>query len=166
MDYRRDEIMPGVFLSALKTEKFKTAALCAALLSQLERADAYMDALIPAVLRRGTVSCPDMASLMRRLEELYGAAAAPVVLRVGEVSVTGFYSTFPEGRFLPEGRSELAEAAGLLGELLTAPNTRGGLLRSEYVDSEKMKLAERIRAAKKRPRGLRRAEAHRAHVLL
>ena len=50
MDYRRDEIMPGVFLSALKTEKFKTAALCAALLSQLERADAYMDALIPAVL--------------------------------------------------------------------------------------------------------------------
>ena len=148
MDYRRDEIMPGVFLSALKTEKFKTAALCAALLSQLERADAYMDALIPAVLRRGTVSCPDMASLMRRLEELYGAAAAPVVLRVGEVSVTGFYSTFPEGRFLPEGKSELAEAAGLLGELLTAPNTRGGLLRSEYVDSEKMKLAERIRAAK------------------
>lgn len=148
MDYRREEIMPGVFLSALKTDKFKTAALSVTLLTQLDHEHAYLDALIPSVLRRGTVRHPDMASIMRRLEEMYGAAAVPVSLCVGEVKAMGFYSTFPEGRFLPGGADELADAAGLLGELLLAPNTRGGLLLPDYVNSERAKLAERIRAAK------------------
>ena len=141
MEYNREEIMPGVFLSALRTDKFKTSALCVVLLSQLEPEHAYMDSLIPAVLRRGTVRYPDMAGIARRLEGLYGAAAVPLSLRVGEVRLTGFYGTFPDGRFLPGGRSELPEMAELLGELLIAPNTRGGLLLPDYVDSEKRKLA-------------------------
>ena len=148
MDFRREEIMPGVFLSALRAERFKTGAMCAVLLTQLERGHAYMDSLIPSVLRRGTVRYPDMASVTRRLEELYGAAAVPVSLRVGEVRALGFYASFPEGRYLPGGRGELADAASLLGELLCAPNTRGGLLLPDYVNSEKHKLAEKIRAAK------------------
>ena len=89
MDYRREEIMPGVFLSALKTDKFKTAALSVTLLTQLDHEHAYLDALIPSVLRRGTVRHPDMASIMRRLEEMYGAAAVPVSLCVGEVKAVG-----------------------------------------------------------------------------
>ena len=148
MDFRREEIMPGVFLSALRAERFKTSAMCAVLLTQLERGHAYMDSLIPSVLRRGTVRYPDMASVTRRLDELYGAAAVPVSLRVGEVRALGFYASFPEGKYLPGGRGELAEAASLLGELLSAPNTRGGLLLPDYVNSEKHKLAEKIRAAK------------------
>ena len=147
MKYRREEILPGVFLSALNTDKFKTAAMGVMLLSQLEREHAYMDELIPSVLRRGTVKSPDMPAVTRRLEMLYGAAAVPISLRVGEVRCTGFYCAFPEGRYLPGGARELESAAELLGELLIAPNTRGGLLLPEYVDSEKAKLAERIRAA-------------------
>ena len=148
MEYRREEIMPGVFLSAVRTDRFKTSALCAALLSQLDREHAYMDSLLPSVLRRGTVRCPDMASITRRLEELYGAGAIPLSMRVGEVRVTGFYSVFPDGRFVPGGASELGDISQLIGELLTAPNTRGGLLLPDYVNSEKQKLAEKIRAAK------------------
>ena len=147
MEYRREEILPGVFLSAIRTEKFRTSALCVAMLSQLEREHAYMDSLLPSVLRRGTARCPDMASITRRLEELYGAGALPLSMRVGEVRVTGFYSVFPDGRFVPGG-SELAQISQLTGELLTAPNTRGGLLLPDYVNSEKSKLAEKIRAAK------------------
>lgn len=148
MEYRREEIMPGVFLSAVRTDRFKTSALCAALLSQLDHEHAYMDSLLPSVLRRGTARCPDMASITRRLEELYGAGAIPLSMRVGEVRVTGFYSVFPDGRFIPGGASELDDIARLIGELLTAPNTRGGLLLPDYVNSEKSKLAEKIRAAK------------------
>ena len=50
MKYRREEILPGVFLSALNTDKFKTAAMGVMLLSQLEREHAYMDELIPLSL--------------------------------------------------------------------------------------------------------------------
>ena len=148
MEYRREEIMPGVFLSALHTDKFKSSAMCVTLLSQLDHEHAYLDALIPSVLRRGTVSHPDMSGIMTYLEELYGATAVPITLGVGEVKAMGFYSAFPEGRFLPGGRSELADVSKLLGELLLAPNTRGGLLLPDYVNSERSKLAERIRASK------------------
>lgn len=79
---------------------------------------------------------------------LYGAAVVPVMQTVGEVRCSGFFGTFPESRFLPGGARELESMAGLLGELLIAPNTRGGLLLPEYVDSEKAKLAERIRSAR------------------
>ena len=68
MDFRREEIMPGVFLNVINTDKFKTSALFITLMSQLEHEHAYMDTLLPSVLRRGTVSCPDMASIARRLE--------------------------------------------------------------------------------------------------
>ncbi len=148
MKYRREEIMPGVFLSAVNTDRFKTAVMGAVLLSQLEREHAYMDALLPSVLRRGTVKSPDMPALTRRLEMLYGAAVVPVIQTVGEVRCSGFLGTFPESRFLPGGACELESMAALLGELLIAPNKRGGLLLPEYVDSEKAKLAERIRSAR------------------
>ena len=68
MEYRREEIMPGVFLSALHTDKFKSSAMCVTLLSQLDHEHAYLDALIPSVLRRGTVSHPDMSGIMTHLE--------------------------------------------------------------------------------------------------
>ena len=36
MEFRREEILPGVFLTALHTDKFKTALLSLSLLTQLD----------------------------------------------------------------------------------------------------------------------------------
>ena len=36
MEFRREEILPGVFLTALHTDKFKTAAMSLSLLAQLD----------------------------------------------------------------------------------------------------------------------------------
>lgn len=146
MEFRREEILPGVFLTALHTDKFKTAAMSLSLLAQLDGETASMNALIPSVLRRGTARCPDLDSLAAYMDGLYGLRAEPVVRCVGEIQAPGFYATFPEDRCLP-GRERLLEAAaGLLGELLLSPNTRGGLLLPDYVERERERLAERIRA--------------------
>ena len=148
MDYRREELLPGVWLTALRTGKFKTGTLTLTLLSQLDAETASMHALIPSVLRRGTVSLPDMESIASRLDSLYGAQAESAVRRVGEVQCSGFFSSFPEDRLLPERASLLRQVSALLGELLLRPNTRGGLLLPDYVNSERDKLCERIRAQK------------------
>ena len=74
MDMTRLEIMPGVWLSALRTDKFKTGCLSVTLLTQLDKDTASMNALIPFVLRRGTVTSPDMDALSARLDGMYGAA--------------------------------------------------------------------------------------------
>lgn len=63
MTLTRNEIMPGVFLNCVTTEKFKTGCLSISLLSQLCRETAAMNALIPHVLRRGTRRFPEMEQL-------------------------------------------------------------------------------------------------------
>ena len=137
MEYSRNELMPGVFLTHLRSDKFKTACMSVNLLTQLQRETAAMNALIPQVLRRGTARYKDMEQLSRRMDELYGTAIEPTIRRVGEIQVLGFFASFPEGEYLPGGELLLNEAAGLMAELLLAPNTRGGLLLPDYVESEK-----------------------------
>ena len=146
MDYSRSELLPGVYLSHLRSDKFKTACMSVNLLTQLKRETAAMNALIPAVLRRGTTRYGDMEALSRRLDELYGTAIEPVVRRVGEIQCLGFFASFPEPEYIPGGQALLGEVSGLMAELLLRPNTRGGLLLPQYVDSEREKLLDLIRS--------------------
>lgn len=146
MELKRSEIMPGVWLNHLGTDKFKTACLSVTLLTQLQRDTASLNALIPFVLRRGTARHGDMEAISMRFEELYGAAIEPVVRRIGEIQCIGFYASLPEERYLPGSTNVLHDTCELLGELLLTPATRGGLLLQKYVDSEKEHLADLIRS--------------------
>ena len=144
----RREILPGVFLTCLQTDKFKTGLLSVNLLTPLCRAEASLNTLIPSVLRRGTTRHPDMDALASRLDSLYGARLEPVSRKLGEIQAVGFWADFIDDEFLPagEGASLLEAVSSLLGEILLSPNTRGGLFLPKYVESEKEKLLEDIRA--------------------
>ena len=143
MEYFRTELAPCVWLTALQTDKFKTGCLSATLLTQLDRETAAENAVMPYVLRRGTASLNDMRAISARLDGLYGAAVEPRVRKLGEIQALGFLADFPEERYLPES-GELESIVKLVGELWLSPNTRGGLLLPDYVDSERDKLLERI----------------------
>lgn len=142
----RSELMPGVFLTCLQTEKFKTGLLSVSFLAPLTREDAARNALIPSVLRRGTVRAPDMDAIAARLDSLYGARIEPVVRKLGEIQAVGFWADFIDDRYLPGGGTLLEDVASFLGELLLSPNTRGGLFLPQYVASEREKLLADIRA--------------------
>ena len=146
MQVKRSEILPGVYLSYLHSDKFKTACLSLSLLTQLKRETAAQNAILPYVLRRGTTLYGDMEALSARMDELYGTVIEPVVRRVGEIQCVGFFASIPEEAFLPAGTQVLHGACELLGQLLLSPATRGGLLLPQYVDSEREKLVERIRS--------------------
>ena len=146
MEYSRTEIRPGVWLTHLREDKFKTACFSVSLLSQLNRETASMNALIPFVLRRGTSAFPDMEALSARMEELYGTVIEPIIRRIGEIQCCGFYASFPEDDFLPRGEGVLKDTLELTLDLLLSPVTRGGLLLPSYVDSEREKLLDLISA--------------------
>ena len=146
MEYSRTEIRPGVWLTHLREDKFKTACFSVSLLSQLNRETASMNALIPFVLRRGTSAFPDMEALSARMEELYGTVIEPIIRRIGEIQCCGFYASFPEDDFLPRGEGVLKDTIELTLDLLLSPVTRGGLLLPSYVDSEREKLLDLISA--------------------
>ena len=146
MEYSRTEIRPGVWLTHLREDKFKTACFSVSLLSQLNRETASMNALIPFVLRRGTSAFPDMETLSTRMEELYGTVIEPIIRRIGEIQCCGFYASFPEDAFLPRGEGVLKDTLALTLDLLLSPVTRGGLLLPAYVESEREKLLDLISA--------------------
>ncbi|MBS5136050.1 MAG: insulinase family protein [Oscillospiraceae bacterium] len=142
----RSELFPGVHLTAVHTEKFKSCVLGASFLAPLDRTKAACNALVPSVLRRGTQEHPDMESLSSALDELYGGSIEPVVRTRGETQCVGFLGSFLDDAYTLDGSAILEKAAGLLGELLLRPCPAQGVFRRDYTDSERQNLIDRIRA--------------------
>ena len=146
MDISRNEILPGITLNYLHSDKFKTSCLSLTMLTQLSRDTASSNALLPYVLRRGSALHPDMESISAALDNMYGAAIEPVVRRIGEIQCIGFFASIPEREYLPGGFDALSDCAKLMGEILLTPNTRGGLFLPQYVESEKENMIDLIRS--------------------
>ena len=142
----RREIMQDVFLTYLPARKFKTSRLTVNLITGLDRAAASANALLPAVLSRGTARCPDMESLSAAMDTLYGATVDSIVRKKGERQCIGFAASFIDDAFTPHGEKLLEPVAQLTGEMLLDPVTRDGRFLTEYVDSEKANLIDSIRA--------------------
>ena len=153
MKKNRTELMPGVFLTYLPAAKFKTGFLSAQFVTPLARETASMNALLPAVLRRGTMGCPNMEKLSAVMDRLYGAQIDYTVRKKAERQCVGFVASFIDDSFTPHQERLLEPAAALLGEMLLDPVTRGGRFLNEYVDSEKSNLIDAIRSLKNDKRG-------------
>ena len=142
----RTELLPGVYLTAVHTMKFKSSYMGIQLLTPLRAEHAAANALIPMVLRRGTERCPDMESLSAALDELYGGAVEPIVRKKGETQCVGFVASFLDDAYVPDGTPILERAAALLGEMLLTPARENGGFVSAYVERERANLVDRIRA--------------------
>ena len=141
-----DSLAPGIALTCVNTDKFKTGCLSVNLVGKLSRATASSYALLPQVLRRGSAEYPDMGRIAAALDELYGARIEPIVRKKGELHCTGLYADFPDGRFIPGSGGVLEQTFSLALGILLAPDIQSGLLRSDYIESEKINLIDDIRA--------------------
>ena len=145
MEGKRTQLFPGVWLRTVHTDKFKSAYLSLTLMTQLNRENASANALLPRVLRRGTMVHPDMESLSAALDELYGGAVEPVVRKKGESQCVGFLASFLDNAYALNGEDILSGAAELLGEMLLNPLTRDGVFDPDYVEGEKANLIDELR---------------------
>ena len=127
----RIEIMPGVWLTAIQSRKFKSSYWSLRLLTPLTQETAAMNAVLPRVLRRGTASCPDQEQLAATLDEMYGGAIEPLVSRRGECHVFGFVASFLDDGLVPDetpllgaGSPAAGRAAPPTGHSERAPKER------------------------------------------
>ena len=146
MEVIRKKLADGVNLTYLPARKFKTSLLSAQFVTPLQDRTAAAHALLPAVLRRGTVSCPDMGSLAARLDRLYGASIDYTVRKKGESQCVGFVASLIDDSFAPGGEKLLEPVAALLGELVCDPATERGRFVTSYFESEKNNLLDAIRS--------------------
>lgn len=146
IEVTRTQLLPGVHLTAVQTQKFKSSVLGMQFLLPLAREQAALHALLPMVLRRGTAEHPDMESLSAVLDELYGGSLEPTVRKKGETQCVGFVGSFLDDAYTLDGSAVLEPSAALLGELVLRPYTRDGVFCPDYTRQERENLVTRIRA--------------------
>ena len=134
----RTEILPGVYLTAVQSDKFKTGCFSLNLLRPMKKEEAAANALIPSVLLRGSERCPDIASISAKLDELYGASIGTLIRKKGEVQLVGFYCDYVQDEYVDE--PVFAPVMAFLAELLLNPRLENGAFPEAVVDSEKLNL--------------------------
>lgn len=139
-------LRPGVQLTAVQTKKFKSSTLAVRFLTPLSEENASRNALVPMVLRRGTVEHPNLESLSAALDELYGGSLEPLVRKKGETQCVGFAGSFLDDAYALEGEKVLEPAAELMAEVFLKPYTQDGAFCPDYTRQEKDNLIDRIRA--------------------
>ncbi len=138
------DLLPGVTLRVCRDPRFKQGCLSLQLLRKMERQEAALNALLPAVLLRGTRSCPTLRAITEHLDMLYGASVSTLVRRVGDYQTTGVYCGFMDDRFALPGDQVLAPMLSFLEEVLLDPLLENGAFVPSIVDSEKKNLIATI----------------------
>lgn len=138
------KIKNGITLHMIKTNKFKTNLLSVFLTTPLSSENVTQNALIPAVLRRGSISMTTQEKISKILEEMYGSSFDCGIDKIGDDQILKFYLETINNNFLPEENDNLERAIKILLEIVFNPHTQNGSFIPEYVESEKNKLKQII----------------------
>ncbi len=138
------ELFPGVTLRYFADSRFKQGCLSFQLVRPMAAEEAAMNALLPAVLLRGTKQYPDLRAITLHLDDLYGASVSALVRRIGDYQTTGLYCGFMEDRYAMGGDEILAPMVDFLRQLLLEPVMEGEGFFADFVESEKKNLISTI----------------------
>lgn len=140
------QVQEGITLRCCTDTRFKTGCLTVQLVRPITVSEAAMNALLPAVLLRGSARYPDLRSITLRLDDLYGTTVGAQVRKIGDYQTTGLFCGFIDDRYTAEGEDFFASVIDFLRELLLHPLTEDGGFCKEFVESEKKNLLSAIEA--------------------
>lgn len=138
------QLKEGIQLHFIKTDKFKTNLIAVFITVPLDRKTVTTDAMIPAILRRGTKKLKTQEEIERHLEELYGARFDLGIEKIGDNHVLKFYLETVSDEFLPEKENVFQKGIETLLDIILNPIEENGSFMQEYVDSEKRNLKQLI----------------------
>ena len=144
MNYQKEEIKQGITLHQIHTENFKTNLYAIFLAIPLEREKVTLDALIGAVLRRGTQRFQTQEAISKELEGMYGASFNCGIEKTGDNHILKFYLETLSEEFLPEPEKLNEKCLSILFDIAFNPLTVNGAFKPEYVEGEKKNLKQII----------------------
>ncbi len=141
----KKEIKKGIQLHILNTDKFKTNLVAIFLTTKLERETVTANALISAVLRRGTNNMKTQEEISKQLEELYGASFDCGIDKTGDNQVLKFYIETVNDAFLPQSNENvLKKSIENIIDVIFNPLVENNAFKKEYVEQEKNNMKQRI----------------------
>ena len=145
MKYKQIEIKKGIKLNVIQTNKFKTNLIAIMLTTKLDRENVTKNALIPAVLRRGTKTLKTQEEINKKLEEMYGASLYCGLDKTGDNQVLKFYIETVNDEFLPQNSEDmLKKSLEQIFEFVFNPYLENDGFKKEYVEQEKENLKQII----------------------
>ena len=138
MQYKENEIKKGIKLHEIQTDKFKTNLIAVFLTMPITRENVTKNALISAVLRRGSKNMPTLAQISKDMEEMYGASFDCGIDKTGDNQVLKFYIETINDNYIPQkDENMLKTAIEKLLEIIFNPLIESNSFKQEYIDQEK-----------------------------
>ena len=111
MEYKQEELKKGIKFHTINTKKFKTNLIAVFLTKKLDRENVTKNALISAILRRGSKTMCSQEEISKQMEEMYGASFDCGLDKTGDNQVLRFYLETVNDNFLPqEGQNMLKDS--------------------------------------------------------
>lgn len=129
---------------SITEDRFMTNRISASLFLPLDKKAVSANAILPFLLRRACKSYPDLTTLNRRLDELYGARLYANVSKLGEAQMLTLTIAAIDDRFTISKEKNTAACIDLLCELLFAPVLENGKFREKDIEQERRQLIEMI----------------------
>ena len=140
------QLKEGVTIHFINTEKFKTNVAAIFLTIKLSRDNITKEALIPAVLRRGTNDIETQQELNQKLEEMYGANFNCGIEKRGDNHILKFYIESINDDLTLEGENILKQSIEFIFNIILNPLVENESFNHEYVEGEKQTLKNIIRS--------------------
>lgn len=145
MEYKKTEIKKGINLHTIQTDKFKTNLIAIMLTTKLNKENVTKNALIPAILRRGTKELSTQEEINKKLEEMYGASLDCGLDKTGDNQVLKFYIETVNDTFLPQDAENMLKTSlEMICEFVFDPYLENDSFKKEYVEQEKENLKQII----------------------
>ena len=145
MNYIEKTIKKGIKLHILNTDKFKTNLVAVFLTTKLEKETVTPNALISAMLRRGTNNLKTQEETSKKLEELYGASFDCGIDKTGDNQVLKFYIQTINDDYIPQQEENMLKTSiENIFDIVFNPLTEKEGFKKEYVDQEKKNMKQRI----------------------
>lgn len=138
------ELKQGIKFHKIETDKFKTNLFAVFFSLPLTRQTVTKNALIAAVLRRGTANMKTQEEISKNLEEMYGASFDCGIEKTGDSHTIKFYLESINDEFLPEKEDLLKKSLDILLDIAFNPLIESGKFKEEYVEQEKENLKQII----------------------
>ena len=137
MQYNIIELKQGIKIHFIKTNSFKTNLLAAFLSTPLEKEMVTTNALIPAVLKRGSKKLKTQEEINIALENMYGATFDCGIEKMGDNQILKFYLEGISEKFVEEKVDLLRKNIELMLDIVFNPLIDENGFNTEYVEGEK-----------------------------
>ena len=145
MNYKEIEIKKGIKIHAINTEKFKTNLIAVFLTNELIRENVTKNALIPVILRRGSMTMKNQEEISKQMEKMYGAYFDCGLDKTGDNQIIKFYLDEISEEYIPEKNEKLLKnSIDKILDIIFNPYLENGGFKEEYVEQEKINMKQRI----------------------